>query len=306
MKQKQLSPIVRAMRRLLRGIWFLYLGLLLLVWLVGVVLVPLFRVLAVACLASLWLAPGIHELGHLIAGRLVGFRFHFVTVGPLKFAREGGRIRIKLMKGWSMLMGLAGTLPTDNRDLRGRMTIMLAGGPAASLLLTAISLALYFGLDYHRSSLSDLPLLEQLISALLLLCGLLSLGIILITVLPIRIGNLSTDGAKLLMLRTGGSEAERHCAMATLVEPYTRLRAVAAVLLSEGDHEAARQRASEGLAAIERSGDSHRAQVEADWLREILAWPATGLVKKGPPAGAVVAPMRVFHPACVFPPRRVE
>jgi hypothetical protein len=147
------------------------------------------------------------------------------------------------MKGWSMPMGMAGTLPTDNRDLSRRMTVALAGGPVASLLVATLFLALHFSLDYHRLRLSELPLLEQFTSALLMLCGLFSLAILLITALPIRVGSLPTDGAKLLMLRRGGVAAERHCATAALVGL-----------------------AMEGLRP-------------RDWLHEILTSPAAGLVK---------------------------
>jgi hypothetical protein len=54
-----------------------------------------------------------------------------------------------------------------------------------------------------------------------------------------------------------------------LIEPYTRRRSEAAVLLAEGDQEGARQRATEGLAALERSPDAPGTLVEADWLRDI-------------------------------------
>jgi hypothetical protein len=54
-----------------------------------------------------------------------------------------------------------------------------------------------------------------------------------------------------------------------LVEPHTRLRAEAAVLLAEGDREAARARAEQGLDLLGRSFDRGYAQAQGDWLREI-------------------------------------
>ena len=55
-----------------------------------------------------------------------------------------------------------------------------------------------------------------------------------------------------------------------LVEEHTRLRAKAAVLLAEGEPEAARDHASQGLGAVERTYDAGSALAEADWLNEII------------------------------------
>src|SRR5262245_21954437 len=48
----------------------------------------------------LWLpVVAVHEGGHLLAGWAVGFRFRVLTVGPLRIAREGGRLRLSLFRG---------------------------------------------------------------------------------------------------------------------------------------------------------------------------------------------------------------
>jgi hypothetical protein len=69
-----------------------------------------------------------------------------------------------------------------------------------------------------------------------------------------------------------------------LVEEQTRLRAEAAVLLAEGEPEAARDRASQGLAAMERSYDKGTALAEADWLNEIVSLSDT---EAAPPVSTV-------------------
>ncbi|MGK7312515.1 MAG: hypothetical protein ACN0LA_09770 [Candidatus Longimicrobiales bacterium M2_2A_002] len=77
----------------------------------------------------------VHEAGHLLAGRLVGFRFLLFIVGPLRVAREGDRVQV----GWNRSLSLAGWLaatgPTPDRleRLRRRTAIMVAGGPLTSL-----------------------------------------------------------------------------------------------------------------------------------------------------------------------------
>jgi hypothetical protein len=55
-----------------------------------------------------------------------------------------------------------------------------------------------------------------------------------------------------------------------LVQRWAELRAEAAVLLAEGNRDAARLRAQEGLAAIRRMGDADTGSENADWLREIV------------------------------------
>jgi hypothetical protein len=58
---------------------------------------------------------------------------------------------------------------------------------------------------------------------------------------------------------------------AVLVEPYARLRTEAAVLLAEQNWAAARARAVEALAAIQRAPSGAAAAAEADWLRGVTA-----------------------------------
>jgi hypothetical protein len=60
------------------------------------------------------------------------------------------------------------------------------------------------------------------------------------------------------------------CKGGMLVDRHTRWRAEAAVLLAEGQAEAARDRAEQGLAAIGRTFDQGLAKAEADWLHEII------------------------------------
>jgi hypothetical protein len=328
------------------------------------------RILATFAVLSVVFLPllvGLHEVGHVLGGWLAGFPFAFCVVGPLKFAQGQRKLRIRWIGIPQGFVGLAASLPTDDRDLRRRLVVMFAGGPAVSLLIAMIALAYHFGLGYH---LREGGWLDQVV----LIIGVWSLGIFVLTIVPRRVRGFLTDGAQLLLLLRGGPDAERHGATAALtgnslrgtrprdwplslleaatsrpdgsaedaaaaalayhwaldrgdvdgagafldralaaqeqlpavtrsalfleaayftarhrghaptaraflaqakgsafIEPYTRRRAEAAVLLAEGDREAARQRATEGLAAIECSPDAPGALVETDWLRDILA-----------------------------------
>ena len=60
-----------------------------------------------------------HELGHLLAGWLVGFRFVFVTFGPLRIAREAGGLRMSLINtNLVQWQGRALLVPTEFGDFR--------------------------------------------------------------------------------------------------------------------------------------------------------------------------------------------
>lgn len=161
-----------------------------------------------------------HELGHVLGGRLAGFRFRLLIVGPLKIDRNGARLRIGLNRSLALAGGLAAASPADDRDLRRRMLIYVAGGPATSLLLGAGALLV-------RPLLSGVPALT------LSLIGFASLMIALVTLIPMRAGGFSSDGARILMLLRGGPEAERWCAVAILANDLfaTRPRDLAPALI---------------------------------------------------------------------------
>src|SRR5207249_4711493 len=97
-----------------------------------------YRVLLLQCLLVVCLVPLpliAHEAGHLLGGWLVGFRFHYVNLGPVTIRRHADRIRFSPMKDRESPFGGACSLATDDRDLARREAIMVAMGPVASLLL---------------------------------------------------------------------------------------------------------------------------------------------------------------------------
>ncbi len=73
-----------------------------------------------------------HEAGHVIAGLLVGFRCHEVSVPPLRAYRSAAGWRIGVahfMRG-----AYAKCYPTGGRNLRKRLLLHVVGGPIISLL----------------------------------------------------------------------------------------------------------------------------------------------------------------------------
>lgn len=144
-----------------------------------------------------------HEAGHVIAGKLVGFRFTFFIVGPFKLHSTESGIRFGLNRSLMLAGGLGGAAPTDSRNLTRRAMAYVAGGPVASLLLAATALGLLFVVP------ASIGIVLSIIAVFSFLIG-------IVTLIPTRMsGGLVSDGARLKMLTQGGPEA-RWCAIAAI------------------------------------------------------------------------------------------
>jgi hypothetical protein len=91
-------------------------------------------VVASAVLAY-YLMIAVHEVGHVVAGWLVGFRFKSLRVGPLVLHR-GGRLSLHGGPG-ALTNGVSEMEPGRKDRLSRRFTVLVAGGPAANLLSCA-------------------------------------------------------------------------------------------------------------------------------------------------------------------------
>jgi hypothetical protein len=151
-----------------------------------------------------------HELGHVLAGWLVGFRFQLLVVGPFKVVRGGsGRVRLELNRDLALFGGVAESLPTDSHDLVARFAWVVAGGPLMSL---ALAVAALLALALGPPGVGPLPRLA--IAWWGLFCGLLGLA----ASIPIPLGRtFISDGLRLLRLLRGGAEAARDAAVLHLL-----------------------------------------------------------------------------------------
>ncbi len=160
----------------------------------------------IALVVVLWATIAVHELGHLLAGLWQGNHFALYAVGPLLVVREGERVRIRFNRNASLWGGIAGTMPLPTAEtataIANFQRVVLAG-PLASLLLAGVGAAI-------ASATSGATRLLAFTMALT--SGLIAL----VTLLPIRTGGFHSDGARWLMLRRGGVEAERWTALSTL------------------------------------------------------------------------------------------
>src|SRR5215472_12761838 len=106
-------------------------------------LVPIEGLLALQVVVLL-AGTAVHELGHGLAARAVGFELAGVRVGPLLVFATPRGWRVRLV--WEMAVGgevLA--IPARPDDLRGRHAAMIAAGPVAHVAVATAALAAALG-----------------------------------------------------------------------------------------------------------------------------------------------------------------
>lgn len=148
----------------------------------------------------------VHELGHLTAGWLVGFRFSFIAVGPLSLKLEYGRLKLHFRSSMPAA-GYAGMHINRVRRLRRRLLIFTVAGPLSNLLAAGVTaIFLYYPFPVARSVWHYLP--AHIFFQISLITGLVNL-------LPFRLGVLFTDGARIAMLLRSPARSQRWmCLMA--------------------------------------------------------------------------------------------
>jgi hypothetical protein len=91
--------------------------------------------------------------------------------------------------------GLAASLPTkEGASLRQQLLVLIAGGPAASLLLAIVAIVI--------ASVSD-----PRFAAYCIFVAATSLGVFLVTLIPVRVGGFLSDGLQFIDVLKGGSAA---------------------------------------------------------------------------------------------------
>lgn len=157
-------------------------------------------------IVGLWFVTLWHELGHALAARLVNWRLLTIAAGPLALRQTPKGLRLArnpLSRAWG---GFVYAIPRDDRQLRRRRFVMVAGGPVASLLLAllaAAGLAASDGAGVWRVVASQV--------------GLMSLAIGVLTLVPHRSGGLTSDGGQMWQLLRGGPGVEQRLATQLLL-----------------------------------------------------------------------------------------
>ncbi|HUJ30212.1 MAG TPA: M50 family metallopeptidase [Candidatus Acidoferrum sp.] len=134
----------------------------------------------------------IHELGHLAAGRAVGFHFKAIRIGPLQFMKSAQGLKVTFQR-LSDLSGFAAIRIDKIQRLGRRYAIFIAGGPLANLLSALLIFVLLAILPPAHAHGFIRPAL-QIFAAL-------STAIAIINLIPFRRTNgMYSDGGRLLHL----------------------------------------------------------------------------------------------------------
>jgi hypothetical protein len=152
----------------------------------------------------------VHELGHLIVGLWLGFRFELFIVGPLGIKRENDKVKVYLNKNLGYYGGVAATSPIhhDKENAKKFARILLAG-PIASILFAIVCFAMAY--------LADKPL-----GIIFYVGGITSIAIFFTTTIPSRTGMFFTDRKRYQRLVNPGKDQEVELAMLNILGQFSK------------------------------------------------------------------------------------
>ncbi|PEL45184.1 hypothetical protein COM23_10080 [Bacillus wiedmannii] len=141
------------------------------------------------------LVLAIHELGHAVLGLIGGLNFKFMTVGPITFQKEKGKVRIRENKLWMYFGGVVMLVPPtiETPNLSKKWAWMTLGGPMISLLF-GITFGYIYMVSYYQY---------------LLYFSVLHFVIFAATIVPIK-GTFLSDGMQFLILIKDDEKAKQH------------------------------------------------------------------------------------------------
>lgn len=150
------------------------------------------------------LVLAIHEGGHLAGGMSRGMRFLLFIVGPFAWMRGKDGIRFRWIFNLGTFGGLAAAMPAPDRELKPQLMRLVLGGPLASLLLATIAFAAAWWLPGRTS-------------AYCLIVAVMSLGIFVVTAIPMRSGGFMSDGMQFLQLSRNPVMVDRRVRLTALM-----------------------------------------------------------------------------------------
>ncbi|MED0946963.1 hypothetical protein COC58_13110 [Bacillus cereus] len=141
------------------------------------------------------LVLAIHELGHVVFGLIGGLNFKFMTVGPITFQKEKGKVRIRENKLWAYFGGVAMLIPPSivTPNLSKKWAWMTLGGPLTSFLF-GMTFGYIYMVSYYQY---------------LLYFSVFHFIIFAVTIVPIK-GTLMSDGMQFLILIKDDEKAKQH------------------------------------------------------------------------------------------------
>lgn len=167
-------------------------------------------------IVAAFLALAVHEVGHAIGGRLHGMRLGMLIVGPVHIQRGADRrLGLRLNRKLSLAGGVVSCVPGTTQGLRRAMLSFAAGGPVTSIVVGVLVLTVYALADLGGTAAAHGPLQDALADGAFIL-GVISVGIGLVTLLPINQGAFVNDGKRIRTLRRPGASADGYAAVMAL------------------------------------------------------------------------------------------
>ena len=155
-------------------------------------------------LLATWLAVFaavvVHELGHFMAGRLLGFSLQALQLGPISIAYDHGNLRIRYQSTWGLGGFTAMQVPGISR-LRRKLLLYVLAGPAINLLcfFAAIVVMRNFAADINPFAWNALTVFAAA-----------SLFAFAASIFPYQpLGGFYSDGARVKMLLLPNPEIRR-------------------------------------------------------------------------------------------------
>ncbi|MDE0101033.1 MAG: M50 family metallopeptidase [Bryobacterales bacterium] len=163
--------------------------------------------------AAAFLALVVHEVGHALGGNLRGMRLGMLIVGPIQIQREvDGHLSWRLNKILSLAGGVVSSFPESTEGLRRAMLSFAAGGPVTSIVVGLLVLAIYRLAGLGDSSVPHGIVHDALAEGVFML-GVLSVGLGLLTLLPVNQGVFVNDGKRILRLLRPSAAADAYAAV---------------------------------------------------------------------------------------------
>lgn len=161
-------------------------------------------VVAVTMITAPALTILVHEAGHALAGAAAGMPPVLMIAGPLGLYWRPGRLWPRLRFNAPVAGGFTLCLPRRKEAVLQRMMWMTAGGPAASLILAAVAVAVAV-------------MAETSLRGAAAFTGFVSAALFLATALPWAYKGMGSDGAKIRMLMKNDSRARSLAASVSLL-----------------------------------------------------------------------------------------
>jgi hypothetical protein len=146
---------------------------------------------------------GFHEVGHAVAGKMMGFDFRMFIIGPFFYEKENEKWKFKWNKSLNLSGGMVVCLPTSEENLRKRFINYIAGGPSASILLSVLTFTLWYILPFNEQN-----NVLRFFGIVLIITSFFSFLIFLVTAIPFKAGAFYSDGGRIKRLLKNDNTSE--------------------------------------------------------------------------------------------------